>query len=160
MMKLVGHFLDGIGILDKDRFLDNYTTTIGSVVYVPFKIGVTSDKHSLLSQMSTCIHEHQHIAQWQRDGLVFMLEYLTDSTRRAVYEVEAMNSSLEFWWWYSRTLPSINQMALKLTDYNCSHNDIILAERMLRTIAKTVRKGAVVTSAGKTAISYLQKHCV
>lgn len=160
MMKMIGRFLDGMGILDKDRFLENYTTTIGSVIYVPFRIGVTSTRYSLYSQLSTCVHEHQHVVQWRQNGLMFMLEYLTDSSRRAAYEVEAMQSSMEVQWWYRKTLPDIPRMAIKLVDYNCKKDDIMMAEKMLQSISKVVCKGAVTTNAGKTAIKFLQDYAV
>lgn len=156
-MQMVGHFLNAVGILDKDKFLNRYTTTIGSIVYIPFKIGESDQEYSLFSQLSTCIHEHQHVVQWQRGGLSFMLEYLTDSSRRAAYEVEAMSSEIEYQWWYNRTLPSISRMAGKLVEYNCKSVDIQMAEKMLRTIAKTISKGAITTSAGETSIGYLNR---
>jgi len=159
-MQMVGHFLDGIGVLDKDKFMNHYTTTIGSVVYVPFKIGVPDSTYSLFGQLSTCIHEHQHVVQWQRGGLAFMLEYLTDSSRRAAYEVEAMSSEIEFQWWYNKTVPHIQTMVSCLTEYNCKPIDIEMSEKMLRTIKKTIMKGAITTSAGRTAIQRLQHNAV
>lgn len=160
MMRMIGYFLDGIGVLDKERFLENYTTTIGSVVYVPFRIGVTNVRYPLYTQLKICVHEHQHVVQWRRGGLYFMLEYLTDSSRRAAYEVEAMQASMEIQWWYSHTLPDIPRMAIKLVDYNCKKDDIVMAEKMLRSISKAVSRGAVTTGAGKTAIKFLQDHGV
>lgn len=160
MMRMIGYFLNGLGILDKGKFLERYTTTIGNVIYIPFRIGVTDDRYSLRNQLMTCVHEHQHVVQWQRGGISFMLEYLTDSARRAVYEVEAMSSTLEMYWWYNRTVPDIPRMALKLVEYNCKKDDIVMSEKMLRTISKTVQRGAVTTSAGKTAIAHLQANGV
>jgi len=160
MMRMIGRFLNAMGILDKKTFLKNYTTTIGSVIYVPFQIGVASTRYPLFNQLTTCVHEHQHVVQWRRGGLSFMLEYLTDSSRRAAYEVDAMHSSLEIHWWYSRRLPDISKMSLQLNDYNCKKDDIVMAEKMLRSISKAVVRGAISTSAGKTAIKYLQEHGV
>lgn len=160
MMKMIGNFLSAMGILDKNQFLKNYTTTIGSVIYVPFQIGATSIQYPLFNQITTCVHEHQHVVQWRRGGLSFMLEYLTDSSRRAAYEVDAMHSSLEMHWWYNRALPDISKMSLRLVDYNCKKDDIVMAEKMLRSISKVVRRGAISTSAGVTAIKYLRSHVV
>ena len=159
IMQLAGRALGIMGILDPVRFMEVYTTTIGDTIYTPFEIGVPGNGYSLIGQISICVHEHQHVIQWKRKKLRFMLEYLTDSALRARYEVEAMQCNMEIQWWYNRTLPDIPRSALKLKDYNCTPEDIAVAARSFKMISKVVGRGGVSTEASTVALSYLSS-CV
>ena len=48
-MKAVAQFLDLIGVLNKDVFLTNYATTIGTNIYIPFTPGVAIRNWDLFS---------------------------------------------------------------------------------------------------------------
>jgi hypothetical protein len=156
LMQMIGQSLDIMGILDKDRFLESYTTTIGDVIYVPFEIGVDTDNHPLHSQLYICGHEHQHYVQWRDGRLQFMLEYLSDSTQRAKYEANAMHTSMEIRWWHKKELPNIPSYVMKLYNYNCQQKDIEVTQAALNISAKVVKQGGITTEAGKTLIHYLE----
>src|SRR5690606_22024002 len=66
-MRLVGWFLERIGVLDAATFLERFTTTIGRRIYAPFTPGTPTPRHGLWSQMVICVHEHQHVEQQDRD---------------------------------------------------------------------------------------------
>jgi hypothetical protein len=55
-MKLVGWFLERIGVLDQAAFLERFTTTIGRRIYAPFTPGTPTARHSLWSQIVICVH--------------------------------------------------------------------------------------------------------
>ena len=154
-MQMIASALDMMGIMDKDTFMKKYTTTVGSTIYIPFEIGVSDSRYSLMSQIRTCVHEHEHVIQWQQNGVRFMLNYLSSSAQRAAYEVEAMRCSMEMQWWYNRTIPDIDRMSNKLKGYNCKAEDIETTRRALSMISKTIMKDGIVSNAGKIAIEYL-----
>ena len=83
-MRLVGMFLARINVLDEEEFLRRFTTTIGKRIYTPFEVGVPDEHYDLWSQISVCVHEHQHVEQLLRDGwLKFAGRYLVSSVGRA-----------------------------------------------------------------------------
>ena len=95
LMTAAGSFLDTLGVLDKQKFLDNYVTTIHRTIYTPFEIGDPTT-WSLRSQMRLAVHEHQHIVQGDREGwLSFDARYLASRTARAAYEAEAFGAEME-----------------------------------------------------------------
>jgi len=156
LMQMIGRSLDIMGIMDKERFLETYTTTVGDVIYIPFEIGVGTDKHPLHTQLYICGHEHQHYVQYRDGRMQFMLEYLSDSTYRAKYEAQAMHTSMEIRWWHKQSLPNIPSYAMKLHNYNCPQIDIDVTEKSLKITSKVVKQGGVTTEAGKTLIHYLE----
>lgn len=155
LMQMIGYSLDIMGIMDKEKFLKTYTTTIGDVIYVPFEIGVGTDKHPLHTQLYICGHEHQHYVQYRNGRMQFMLEYLSDSTQRARYEVTAMHTSMEIRWWHEQRIPNIQSYATKLFNYNCSQTDIDVAQAALKLSSMVVQRGGVTTEAGKALIHFL-----
>src|SRR5262245_36467716 len=93
-MRLVARALDALGILNRERFLDSFATTIRRRIYLPFEIG-GGDQGDLWHQIVLCVHEHQHVVQHDRRGLRYEIAYLTDRTERARLEAEAYRCHLE-----------------------------------------------------------------
>jgi len=157
VMQTAARALSIMGILDPEKFMKQYTTTIGDIIYIPFELGVpkSDGSYSLISQVRICVHEHQHVVQWRRGGLQFALEYLSDSAKRAAYEADAMRCNMEVQWWYDGTLPNIPLSVQKLKDYNCAPEDILTTARSLEMVAKVVQRGGVSSEAGKVAIPFL-----
>lgn len=157
-MSTVGGALDLINVLDKDDFMSTYTTTIGNTIYCPFVVGVPDDVYSLYDQFIICIHEHQHVYQYQKDGLTFFIDYLADSSDRALYEAEALTAGFEMRWWYKQSLPNnIAARANVLKHYGCNEVDIAVAGKALEIASKVVCKGGIVTDASLTAMEYLRQ---
>ena len=158
-MRLVGMFLARINVLDEEEFLRRFTTTIGKRIYTPFEVGVSDDHYDLWSQISVCVHEHQHVEQLLRDGwLKFAGRYLVSSAARAAYEAEAYRCNMELHHWRFGELPDLGRLARRLEHYGCNQNDIDMAERMLELSAVTVRRGDVINRASQRAISWLEQH--
>jgi hypothetical protein len=153
-MRLVGMFLARINVLDEEEFLRRFTTTIGKRIYTPFEVGVPDEHYNLWSQISVCVHEHQHVEQLLRDGwLKFAGRYLVSSAARAAYEAEAYRCNMELHHWRFGELPDLGRLARRLEHYGCNQNDIDMAERMLELSAATVRRGGVINRASQRAIS-------
>ncbi|HEU4408397.1 MAG TPA: hypothetical protein VFS43_24245 [Polyangiaceae bacterium] len=155
-MALVAAFLDRLGVMDRARFLANYTTTIGRRIYLPFELGKGQD---LWHQMVIAVHEHQHVVQLDRDGwLAFTGGYLLRTATRARYETEAYRTHLELHFWRTGAMLSARDLAAKLRAYGCSGEDVVVAEKVLRLSEPAVRQGAALVPATRVALSWLNAH--
>jgi len=156
-MKLVARVLGLLGIVDRERFLSGYATTVARRIYVPFEIG-HGDARALWSRVVLCAHEHQHVVQHDRRGLAYEWSYLTSREARARFEAEAYRCHLELAWWRYGALPSTDELARKLAGYGCGPDDIDLAAKMLRIWAVPIRHGAVLGEASRAVIDWLDAH--
>lgn len=138
MMSVVSRALHLARILDRDAFMNRFTTVIGRRIYAPF----TPGEGSLVDQLDTCIHEHQHVVQLNRDGLpIFWSTYLVSSRSRALYEAEAYTCGIELRWWLEGKHPDPRRVASVLGNYGCSLDDVAAAADVLERNAARVRAG-------------------
>lgn len=155
-MRFVADFLEHMGILDADKFMNEYATTLGNRVYVPFVLG-DPESRPLVSQACTLSHEAQHGAQAIREGLVeFVFRYLTSRARRAYFEAEALTTGLEVYHVLTDREPNIASVAHSLAGYALREADIQTCEKHLRSAWLTVSAGGVITTAGREAVWYLK----
>ena len=157
-MQLVAQALDALGIQSRDRFLRNFTTTLGRRIYTPFEVGSPRGGWDLWSQVVICVHEHQHVVQYDREGLSFEVSYLADRAARARWEAEAYRSNLELHFWRYGTTPSARRIAEVLGDYGCRPEDVDVAAKSLALSAVSIRKGAVINEATHVALGWLDEH--
>lgn len=157
-MQLVAHALDLLGILDRERFLTRFTTTIGRRIYAPFEIGSPQGGWDLWSQVVICVHEHQHVVQHDREGLSYETSYLTSRAARARFEAEAYRTNLEMHFWRHRAIPSTRRLAELLLDYGCRREDVEVVAQSLALSAMSVRRGAVMNEATRAAFDWLETH--
>ena len=157
-MQLVAQALDALGIQSRDRFLRNFTTTLGRRIYTPFELGSPRGGWDLWSQVVICVHEHQHVVQHDREGLSFEVSYLADRAARARWEAEAYRSNLELHFWRYGTTPSARRIAEVLGDYGCRPEDVDVAAKSLALSAVSIRKGAVINEATHVALGWLDEH--
>ncbi len=157
-MQLVAQALDALGIQSRDRFLRNFTTTLGRRIYTPFEVGSPRGGWDLWSQVIICVHEHQHVVQHDREGLSFEVSYLADRAARARWEAEAYRSNLELHFWRYGTTPSARRIAEVLGDYGCRPEDVDVAAKSLALSAVSIRKGAVINEATHVALGWLDEH--
>jgi hypothetical protein len=153
-MKVVARVLDALGILDRDRFLATFATTIGRRIYLPFEIG-EGDAAALWQQVVLCAHEHEHVVQHDRHGLRYEWSYLTSRAARTRFEAEGYRCHLELDFWRWGTMPSPESLAGKLAAYGCTADDIAVATKMLSIWAVPIRHGAVLGAASRTVIDWL-----
>ncbi|MBK7537560.1 MAG: hypothetical protein IPI49_19750 [Myxococcales bacterium] len=157
-MQAIAQGLQALGITRRDRFLRNFTTTIGRRIYTPFEVGVPQTGWPLWSQVVICAHEHQHVVQHDREGVAFEVSYLADRAARARWEAEAYRSNLELHFWRYGTTPSAHQMASVLSSYGCRPEDIEVAAKSLALSALIVWQGGIVNESSKVALAWLGEH--
>ena len=157
-MQLVARDLEVLGVQSKERFLKNFTTTIGRRIYTPFEVGSPKGGWDLWHQIVICVHEHQHVVQHDREGLSYEVSYLADRAARARWEAEAYRSNLELAYWRTGTTPSAQQTASVLKDYGCRPEDIEVTAKSLALSAISVKKGAVINEATHVALGWLDEH--
>ncbi len=158
-MRLVAWFLKRIGVLDEEAFLESFTTTIGKRIYTPYSVGESRRGHSLWSQLVTCVHEHQHVEQLKREGMLrFFSRYLASKAARAAYEAEAYTCNLELHFWRTGKILSPKRLASRLLDYGCRPADVEVTHKTLIAAARTIRAGGIITSASKIAIAWLEEY--
>lgn len=154
-MKLISQFLDIMKIQDKAMFMNNYATTIGKTIYLPFEIGEVSGKWDLPKQMSICPHEHQHVQQYLRHGFAYNFKYLTNSSDRARYEAEAYSTNIDMHYWYTGKLLNAHDLANKLFNYGCNLADVEMAEKLLKSYSFVTAYGGLTTEASVRAIRWM-----
>jgi len=159
LMQMVAGFLDLIEVQDKKLFMENYTTTIGDNIYIPFDLGVAG-LYNLWDQIETGAHEHQHIIQLHREGpLKFSLEYLASKKHRAWYEAEAYRCDMEIYFWRTGRIMSPGQLANRLKNYGVDQGDIDFMEQYFEASAMTIQEGGIISEASQVTIEWLEKNC-
>ena len=155
-MKAVGELLRIMGVMDKEAFLKNYTTTLGKTIYIPKSIGFEDANWSLWGQVVICVHEHIHVYQdEQSGGLIYEWQYVTNSADRANYEAEAYRADMELSWRYQGSMPSAKSLAAKLKNYACTNVDIKVAEKQLALSIPAIKAGVILHPVTKVAIGWL-----
>jgi hypothetical protein len=155
-MRVIGWALDLMGIRDQGRFLKHSATTVGRRVYVPFELGEAVGGWTLWEQIKTCVHEHQHIAQNDREGPVrFAWRYLRDKADRAVFEAEARTAEMELDLWRNGALPPESTWVKGLEAYELGTSQVALAKSLIAARAETIKRGGVLNEASRVALAWL-----
>ena len=158
-MRAVGAALDAMGVADKRDFMSRFATTVGRRIYLPFTPGDDNSTWDPWEQLRTCAHEHTHVVQFDRDGaLRFGYRYLRSDSARAQYEAEARTTELELHFWRFGSIPRLELAVEGLASYSLGKSDIAAALTTLRSNAEAVKRGAVLTKAGRIAIHWLNDH--
>jgi hypothetical protein len=158
-MRAIAWALDMMGIKDHKEFMRNYTTTIGTTVYVNFKIG-KGTQAQLISQVKTCVHETQHVIQYLRNPGKYVVNYLRSDAARAHYEVDAYRTTMEMHYFFYGTVLSSSKTANLLRVYAVSEWDIHVAKKHLRVTAQVLRHGVIMSGVSKDSIRWWRGHNV
>lgn len=157
-MQAAGWALDLMGIQDAQTFMKRYATTIGRTIYLPYAVGASQDPAVLAKEIATCVHEHQHVEQYDAGGWRWQWAYMTDPTARARYEAEAYATNLEMAYWYDGGHLDPAALAAKLRAYGCGTADIAVAARMLAASASIAWRGGIAHTPSRRAIAWLETH--
>lgn len=150
-------WLDALGVMDKKKFLENFTTTIHSTVFVNFRIADPAD--NLWDQMTLLAHELQHVHQAQQTGFIhYAGDYLLDPSSRAHYEAEAFRAEMEMDFWRLRRHRDPRALAEKLKSYACGSKEVDYVEQYLLASADTITAGGIISEASQVAITWLEQH--
>lgn len=155
-MLMVSQFLEDLGVMDAELFLQRFTTTIGRTIYLSFDLAGEDTSRGLISQARTLAHENQHAHQFTRDGgMKFSFHYLIDSAKRAAYEAEAYTTTMEVHWLLTGELLEPSSLADLLVYYAVANSDLATVEKRLTIAAKTIEAGGITTAAGKSVKAFL-----
>lgn len=156
-MQMLADNLDRLGIVDHDRFLRDFVTTVGNKIYAPFTPGIAVGVWDLWQQTMVLGHEIQHVAQDRaKEGILFEFEYTSNSTKRAYYEMEAYRVQQTLAWHFRGEELSPRALAELLRDYNCDQADIDMVCKMLMISAKAIQKGAVPGAVCQFEVDWLE----
>ena len=153
-MRSLSVLLGRIGIVDKKSFMGRFAMTIGKTIYVPFRIG-EGDPRTLWAQILTCVHEHEHVAQYAEHGWWFMAKYILRSADRVHFEAEAYRTELELTWWRTKQVMTPSIIVNRLKEYGLARPDLLVAEKTLALSIPPIMQGAVFSKAGAIAIDWL-----
>ncbi len=159
-MKAVGSFLDVIGILDKDEFLNHFTTTIFTTIYRPFDIGDGDDGWDLWHQITICVHELVHVLQYKDDPIGFTFSYVGSKNSRSEYEAKAYAADMEMHYWRYGKLYNIEHRMQSLKSYGVDQEHIDFAVSVMESIGETVLAGATVNDVAAWAMDWLEANGV
>jgi hypothetical protein len=150
-MRFLGDVLEQLGVMDQQSFLEDYATTIGRSVYLPFELGDPNSR-ALLYQAMTICHEAQHGHQHSTKGRSrWAIKYVADPAYRAAQEAEAMTTSCEVYYLLTGGVLTPERQAEKLTNYALGADDIATVTKRLTSAFRTVDAGGISTAAGKVA---------
>lgn len=155
LMALVASFLDAIGVVDKDDFLHNYSTTFGNVIYIPFSVG----SGDLWNQVTILTHELSHVLQFKHSSAEFMLRYICNKSDRANYEAEAYSTDLELRVWNGET-PDVAQSAQSLLSYGLGQHYVEFMTKYLEIRLDVYRQGGEINETAAYTKQWLLDHGV
>jgi hypothetical protein len=161
-MKFVADVLDAMGILNREKFLREFTTGVPLMpfrgIYVPFTPGVPDDRYDLWKQMRVCAHEIDHIIQADTAGeLSFSWDYLTNSAARAHYEAGGYRCDMELEWRYRGRLLDPYLLSILLINYGCQPADCEVMEKEIRLCIPAIKSGRIIEPAAREAVVWLDE---
>jgi len=143
-MQVTADFLNGLGIVDHDAFLRDFTTTIFTTVYTPFKVGIPTEHYDLTNQLFIGAHELTHVTQFLHRPTVFPTLYLTNKTFRANSECQAYGVSLELYWWDNNCGFNIPERAKTLFSYGLQQEHVSYMTQYLEVLDSVFTQGGEV----------------
>jgi len=159
-MEAVGGFLDGIGVLDKEDFLERFTTTIGRTIYRPFDIGVEDGGWDLESQVMILTHELVHCEQYEDGPVEFCVDYVVSRSARADFEAKAYAADMEINYFLTGELYDIPTRAASLLYYGLNQSHVDLVVSVMESISETVVQGASVNDVAAWVLNWLEENGV
>ena len=169
LMDWVSKFLALFPGQTEEDFLNNFVTTIGRKIYIPFELGETgAEGWGLWSQIVVGVHEHQHVEQYRgfpighrrktHGFMDFARLYLSKSKARATFEANAYTTTQEMGWWRSKTTQDVERIVQPLAAvYHLSDKEMEYARQILLLNTKMVEQGAILTKASSIAIDFLNQ---
>lgn len=159
VMRKSGRWVDRLGYMYYDSFMENYYTTVcypwylggKDYIYVPSRITIGEGSYlELCKQMEVVTHEVTHVIQ--QVGIL----YLLDSDKIATTETEAYCCDMEMHHYLTGNLKSASLMANLLKAYGCNIKQINYAVAKYNLCADMVDKGVYKQSTVKQAIRFLE----
>ena len=158
-MRASSFVLDAMNIMPRDTFMHRYTTVWARRIYPCFEVG-HGDAEDRWGQLVVCVHEHQHVVQYDRQGFaIYAAKYLASRRFRALAEAEAYLTQLELAYWRNDKMPDIDALADGLLAYGCRASDVRAARAVLQQGADRLRDGERgLTRANRWALAWFDVH--
>jgi hypothetical protein len=151
-MQVIGAVLASMGIMDRAKFVRDFSITLGHDIYPNFIVG-DAGKVALAAQVAICVHEHVHVRQFHSAD--FAWDYCLDSSKRTLKECEGYRGSMEMAYWFAGRCPTVASLVTKLRAYNLTADDLAFAGTYLTKARAVVIKGGIVTPEAQVAIRWL-----
>ena len=155
-MDVAGWLLAALGYQTREQFR-LYTTTIGTVIYVPFTPGEPHAHYSLAGQLEVLAHEGRHGLDFLAAPIDFVESYGRDPALRTLHESrgyragEAVRRRLGF-------DPSpLDHLAGHLKSYGVSDADIAVSRAFHVSSTATLDQGGVVDQAAADVIAFVSR---
>ena len=146
----------GVNVPDSSVFMENYATTLGTLVALPKSI-----RDNPASKIEVVTHEAQHVLQFQESKVTFAWLYLTKATDRAQYESDAYAAGLAVRSWLTGVSPGDGELtwvvAALVRGYHLRAEDASYAETALKSHVASIRDGIYMTKAARTTIAFLEE---
>lgn len=138
------------------NWMKNYTVTIGDMVYVPFEIG-SGRNSDRIRQVCTCMHEAQHVRQFERNPAKYQINYFFNDAGRTHYEADAYRVTMEGRYFFTGRVWSPGSLANKLKGYYVGKDDIYVCKKHLASAAALVKHGIITSGISKAGLRWWMK---
>lgn len=144
----------GATVPDHKAFMENYATTIGTVVGLP-----KSMRENPRVKIEVVPHEGQHTIQFNEQKVAFPWLFLKHPADRAQFEADAYAASLSMRWWLTGHLPSVEEIngviQSLVAGYHLRVEDISYARVAIMSHVESIRDGIHMTKAARLAIAFM-----
>lgn len=144
----------GATVPDHKAFMENYATTIGTVVGLP-----KSMRENPFVKIEVVPHEGQHTVQYNEQKMSFPWLFLKNPADRAQFEADAYGTSLAMRWWLTGHLPAVEEingvLQSLVAGYHLRVEDISYARVAIMSHVESIRNGIYMTKAGRLAIAFM-----
>lgn len=139
LMWSIGWIVGTVTKISHKQFMRDYSTSWQQSIYLKYKLG--NGEYNYLSQLSHLGHELTHTDQDAADPS-FLILYLGESSRTALYEAQALCVNLECSYLYvDKDMDwdaKITKYANRLDKYRCSKEDIRAAKSYMTSFMATL----------------------
>ena len=161
LMKVLSLIIPKLTRISKQRFMDFFTTTLGSKIYTaealtPRKESNAKKEQRAVHSIIVAAHEHVHVLQFRQGRIKFVWRYLTSSLYRALYEAEAYRVNLLL---DPKLLGGgLGEATIltRLLNYGCSSSDLKQAHAYLASYATKLGDKGFATKVYNQVIDLIQ----
>lgn len=149
----------GSGLASSDDFLNRFTTTLGSEIFMP-KLVLEEAEFAVYADILT--HECQHVSDFHKNAIEFAWLYLSEPEARVKLEADAYAGGLSVYAWLKKGF-SLDSEVGRVVDalvsaYHVGPSDADLAREILRSHFVSLKHGIRMSQASRTALNWFEKN--
>lgn len=137
--EFITNHVTAMGIENPQEFLDKYSISMGSLIWLSFTPGVGTD-HDIVNQIATICHELKHTTDFRRNRFKYIGQYAFSKSKRTYAESRAFRLNIEIKIAFGRRVYT-DPMANSLGGYRVRKSDIATCKKNLRLYYKSARGG-------------------